>query len=238
MTNYYGSSYSDSLNSYNWNYNWNVFYMNDGNDTVIAPNTSTQYWFYGGNGNDTFRGGSANDTALGGEHNDNMAGSGGNDYLRGENGNDWLWGDRGYDTLIGDAGSDYLSGGTEQDKLWGGTTSGYDTFKVVNGDSNAYVGQHDIIYDWNPIYDQIDSSLAGTSTNYAEAATSATSITYARSQVQNSSSLRAEDHVFLYNSQTKTGYLLSDLDSNYSFETGVELKGASTAAWMNWNDIV
>ena len=238
MTAYTGTSASETLNSSNWNYSWNVFYMTDGNDTVSTPITGTAYWFYGGNGNDHFLGDSANDTAYGGNDNDTLFGSSGNDYVRGEAGNDTLNGGSGNDIVIGDGGRDYLYGSTGQDNLWGGTDTSIDYFQFTRGDSNAIAGQHDVINDWNRSYDYIDSSLKGTSTNYAEASTGALSITTARGQVENSSTLKYEDHVFLYNAQTDTGYLLSDLDSNYTFETGVMIRGAGSASDMAYSDII
>ena len=45
-------------------------------------------------------------------------------------------------------------------------------------------------------------------------------------------------HVFLYNSQTDTGYLLSDLNNDNRFETGVILTGAGSAADMNYRYII
>jgi hypothetical protein len=87
-------------------------------------------------------------------------------------------------------------------------------------------------------YDYIDMSIAGTAYNYAERATSATYIDAARYQVEHDSALRLEDHVFLYNPSTDTGYLLSDLDRNFSFETGVILRGAGSASDLNYSDII
>lgn len=238
MTAYTGTSASETLNSSNWNYSWNVFYMTDGNDTVSTPGTGVAYWFYGGNGNDSFVGDSASDTAYGGNDNDTLNGWSGNDYVRGEAGLDTLLGGSGNDTLIGDGGKDHLYGGTGADSLWGGTDGQLDYFHFAKGESNAIAGQADTIQDWNRSYDYIDSSLTGTSANYAETSTGALSITTARGQVENSSTLKYEDHVFLYNAQTDTGYLMSDLDSNYTFETGVIIKGAGVATDMHWTDIV
>lgn len=238
MITYTGTSASETLNLFNWNYNWNVFNMGDGDDRVTTPTTGVAYTFFGGRGNDSFIGDSGVDTALGGDNNDNLHGWGNNDYMRGDAGDDILFGDSGRDIVIGDGGRDDLYGGTEQDSLWGGTDYFADYFHVAKGESNAIVGQHDIIYDWNRAYDYIDTSLKGTSTNYTETWTTGATMANVRAKVEHSSFLSKFDHVFLYNEQTDTGYLLSDLDSNYTFETGVEIKGAGSAYDMNWFDIV
>jgi hypothetical protein len=78
--------------------------------------------------------------------------------------------------------------------------------------------------------------IAGTSSNYGEAATSATTIEAARAQVEGTA-LRNEDHAFLYNASTDTGYLLSDLDGNYTFETGAIMVGAGSASDLNYSNI-
>lgn len=236
---YNGSYLSETLNSSNWNYNWNAFYMGDGNDSVSTPSTGVAYDFRGGNGNDYFLGDTASDTAYGGADNDTLNGHSGNDFLDGEDGNDTLYGGSGNDNLSGGAGTDHLHGGTGADALFGGYNDARtDYFHFVMGDSQAHVGQADTIYDWNRSYDYIDSSIKGRSDNYAEASTAATNIESARYQVEHNNNLNYKDHVFLYNAHTDTGYLLSDLNQNYTFETGVIIKGAGSASDMSWSDIL
>ena len=237
MSTYNGTFWSETLNSSNWNYGWTSFYMNGGNDRVTTPSTGQSYYFSGGGGNDYFLGASAADTAYGGSGNDELRGYSGNDYLNGGTGADNLYGGSGTDTLVGDTGSDHLYGGAGRDYLWGGTAGYRDDFHFAKGDSNSDSWSADTIYDWNRSYDYIDSSIAGTSSNYGEAATSATSIEGARYQVEHSS-LRSEDHAFVYNAGTDTGYLLSDLDRNYTFETGVIIRGAGSASDMSHSDII
>ena len=218
MTWYNGSNASDYVSSSNWDYNWNAFKMLNGNDTVYAADTNTNLWFYGMDGNDFFAGSYGRDVAYGGANNDTL-------YGRADT--DWLYGDSGSDHLYGGAGQDYLYGGT-----------GTDYFHFARGDSNAIANQSDWIRDWNPAEDYIDSSIRGTSSNYAERATSATSLTAARSVVQNDDNLNYKDHVFLYNANTDRGYLLSDLDGNYTFETGVIIEGAGSASDLHSSDII
>ena len=238
MTWYNGTNSSDYAGSSNWNYSWNAFKMWDGNDTVYAPTTSTNLYFLGMNGNDMFVGSNGADTAYGGADNDSLYGYGNNDYLNGEAGNDTLVGGSGTDTLIGGGGTDHLYGGTGQDVLYGGTDGSIDYFHISKGDSNALTGQNDWIYDWNSSYDYIDSSIKGTSSNYAERATSVTNLATARSVVENDNNLNYKDHVFLYNASQDRGYLLSDLDGNYTFETGVIITGAGSASDMAYSDII
>lgn len=226
MSEYNGSGYSNTLNSSNWNYSWTDFFMNNGNDTVITPSTGRAYYFDGGGGNDYFMGDTASDTAWGGTGRDTLYGYSGNDSLHGESGND---------SLIGGAGNDNLWGGTGTDTLTGGT--GTDRFHFKINESDAINGFADTITDWNVTDDYIDSSIKGTSSNYMEQSTTVNNIGTARSIVEHSS-LKNADHVFLYNGATNTGYLLSDLDHNYTFETGVIIKGAGHASDMNWSDII
>lgn len=222
-----------------------ILYGNDYNNTQYGSNYADSIYGYGGNdtqygfyGNDYLSGGSGNDYQNGGYDNDSLYGSFGNDTQYGSYGNDYLSGGSGYDYLNGGSGVDTLVGGTNADSLVGGYDTSTDYFRFAQGDSNSYSGGADTIYDWNVSYDYIDSSIAGNSYNYAEASTWSTSIDSARYQVESSSTLRVEDHVFLYNSSTDTGYLLSDLDSNYSFETGVVIRGAGSSYDMNYSDII
>ena len=143
-------------------------------------------------------------------------------------GNDRLHGEDGYDVLVGGTGRDYLDGGFDTSR---------DDFRFSQGDFPSTTAGADTIADWNVAYDYIDMPIAGTSWNYGEASTSWTSIEGARSQAENTD-LREMDHVFLYNSNTDTGYLVCDLDRNYSFETGVILDGAGSDTDMNWSDII
>lgn len=222
--NIYGNNYNNY--QYGTNYSDNIFGYG-GNDTQ-----------YGYGGNDYLSGGDGNDYQNGGYDNDSLYGSYGNDTQYGSYGNDYLSGGSGYDYLNGGYGTDTLVGGTNADSLVGGYDTSTDYFRFAQGDSNSYTGGADTIYDWNVSYDYIDSSIAGSSSNYAEAWTGANSISSARSHVEGSSTLRQEDHVFLYNSSTDTGYLLSDLDRNYSFETGVVINGAGSQYDMNYSDII
>lgn len=226
MSNFNGSNFSETLNSSNWNFSWSDFFMNDGDDIVITPSTARAYYFDGGAGNDTFTGDTASDTAWGGTGNDKLNGWSGNDRLHGESGND---------TLNGGSGNDNLWGGTGADLLIGG--SGTDRFHFKMGDSQAHVGQADTISDWNVADDYIVSSIKGTASNYMEQSTTANNIETARAIVEGSS-LKNADHVFLYNGATNTGYLLSDLNHNFTFETGVIMNGAGHASAMNWSDII
>jgi Ca2+-binding RTX toxin-like protein len=225
-----------------------------GNDTIDggAGNDTIN----GRGGNDTIDGGAGNDRVDGGDGNDvvhlgagddyvNIVSTGndtfygedGNDFIDGWTGNETYYGGAGNDTLNGRGGTDVLVGGTGRDSLTGGSDPVLDYFRFSQGDSPSTNAGADVITDWNVAYDYIDMPIAGTSTNYGEARTYWTDIEGARYHAENTD-LRYEDHVFLYNSDTDTGYLVSDLDRNYTFETGVVLTGAGSATDMNWSDIV
>lgn len=219
MTTYFGTLGADSLTYANWNYGWDTFYMGEGNDTVIVPGTNTSYLFFGEGGNDRFQGGSRTDNAFGGIGNDTLGGAAGDDFLSG---------DAGTDRLVGGYGNDWLKGG-----------EGTDTFVFSRGNSPSVTEIADTILDWDIRYDYIDSTIAGNSSNYAEALVNYTTIEDVQFALR-TSPLKTKDHIFAYNKDTDTGYLLSDLDndSNNFFETAVVIKGAGSAADMNWSDII
>ena len=219
MTTYYGTAGADTLAYYNWDYSWNVFRMGDGDDTVIAPPANTSYLFFGEGGNDRFQGSSRTDNAFGGLDNDALAGAGGDDFLSG---------DSGIDRLIGGAGADWLKGGADTDY-----------FVFAPGESPSTTYGADTIFDWDVNFDFIDSTVKGTSKNYVEFETNQTSAEHIQYGLS-SSVLKTKDHVFAYNKATDTGYLLSNLDKSgvQAFETAVIIKGAGSAADMNWSDII
>ena len=194
---------------------------------------------------DDIEGYDGDDLINGFEGNDILSGSFGDDTLFGGYGHDDLYGGSGWDDLYGGAGLDYLSGGSGDDLLSGGLGrdtlvggSGEDLFVFTKGTSGLSTSTVDTITDWNRVYDSIDMTVRGTSANYREAKTSATSI--------GSALIRAEDlfpsasikHVFLYNSKTDTGYLVSDLNSDGQFDTGVVLKNAGLASDMSYTYII
>lgn len=236
MTGYYGGNGSETLDSSNWDYSWRAFTMYGGDDRVVTPSTGVSYRFEGREGDDYFLGDTAADTAFGGADNDRLYGYSGNDTLYGQDGSDKLYGGAGIDILYGGASADRLDGGAGKDYLYGGQHQ--DTFVVTQGNSNATNNEADFIADWDVREDWIDSPLAGRSNGYSEAMTAATSMDSARYQVEHTASLSDGDHTFLYNPSTDTGYLLSDLDGNYTFETGVIIKGAGSASDMSWSDII
>lgn len=239
---YFGNEQDEFLSSSNWSYRWDSFYMGGGNDTVIVPNTSFSYEFRGGNGNDIFIGSNGQDNASGGEHNDTLYGANGNDTLSGENGSDTLHGGAGNDLLSGGAGIDHLYGGLGADILFGGYNDREaDYFAFTMGSSNAVNGQADTIYDWSRFGDKIDSPIAGTPDNFGIRATNATTIEGARLQIENGApygEMSYKDHIFLYNPAANIGFLISDLDRNFTFETGVSLLDSGQRYDMNWSFIV
>ena len=194
---------------------------------------------------DDIEGYDGDDLINGFEGNDILSGSFGDDTLFGGYGHDDLYGGSGWDDLYGGSGLDYLSGGSGDDLLSGGLGrdtlvggSGEDLFVFTKGTSGLSTSTVDTITDWNRSDDWIDMTVRGTAGNYREAKTAATSI--------GSALIRAEDlfpsasvkHVFLYNSKTDTGYLVSDLNSDGQFDTGVVLKNAGLASDMSYTYII
>jgi hypothetical protein len=187
------------------------------NGGVLARNIDA---VSGTEGNDTFT-----VTGAGGL---TLTGLGGNDILKGGDFRDILQGGAGNDVLEGGGGRDALSGGADSDSF---------IFKI--GSSGLTSGTVDTISDWSAV-DEIRMSVAGTRANYTEVATAFTTIAEVATFVKDTYQGSGFSHVFLYNSATtaKVGFLVSDLDGNGVFETGVILKGASTASSFNPGDIL
>ena len=189
---------------------------------------------------DDIEGYDGDDLINGLEGNDILSGSYGDDGLFGGYGNDDLYGGSGWDDLYGGSGLDYLSGGSGDDLLSGGSGrdtliggSGEDLFVFTKGSSGLSTNTVDTITDWSRIYDTIDMTVRGTSANYREASTSATSISSALIRAEDLYPSASVKHVFLYNSKTDTGYLVSDLNSDGQFDTGVVLRNAGLASDMS-----
>ena len=245
MSTYAGTDASETLWKI-WDNNWTAFTMGDGNDTVITPvrSTSINYLFSGGDGNDHFEGDSGRDVAFGGNHDDELYGWGnkdtldagkGYDHLDGGTGDDKLYGGAQNDTLIGGDGADTMNGGTGRDYMWGG--NGRDTYFFSIGDSAANSSQYlgaDVIHNWNVDYDKIatmDGSYAEVNPMFFNS-----NIDNARYFVEHNSSLAVKDHVFVYGGTD--GYLLSDLNGDGSFETGVILENRGHSYDFNSGNLV
>ena len=170
-----------------------------GNDTLLGYDgydrlygNAGNDWLDGGNGNDFLYGGTGNDTLIGGAH---------TDVLQGEQGADWLWG--------GD-GTDVMWGGTEQDHLFGGT--GTDVYGFNYGDSFAFTGSADIIWDWES-HDFIQGPEGGYSAFGANVTRIEDAASYANTYQANGWLPANTNSVFIYNSQTETHFLM-DLDND------------------------
>jgi Ca2+-binding RTX toxin-like protein len=211
-----------------------IVYGYDGDDLI-----------YGFEGHDDLYGGYGYDTIHGGTGDDLMSGDDGDDYLNGGSGHDDLYGGYGHDDLYGGAGLDFLSGGTGDDFLSGGTGrdtlsggAGSDIFSFKKGESGFTKSTVDTITDWNRSHDWIDMAVKGTSSNYRERATKATSIATAVDEAEHYFPKPSIKHVFLYNGRTDTGYLISDSDGNGQFDTGIVLKNAGLASDMSYQFII
>ena len=167
-----------------------------------------------------------------------IVGNAGANTLRGGGLGDTLTGSAGNDVLFGDAGTDRLNGGTGMDTLSGGDAV-RDTFVFLFGDSSILGTTVDRIQDWSAA-DAIDTAFAGTSgasSNYAEYATTVRTIEGA-AQFAEGQAGPGVVHAFLYNQARDIGFLVSDLDRNFVFETGVILFGAGAAGDFDFANLV
>ncbi len=194
---------------------------------------------------DDVEGYDGDDLINGFEGSDILSGNFGDDTLFGGYGHDDLYGGSGWDDLYGGSGLDYLSGGSGDDLLSGGLGrdtliggSGEDLFVFTKGTSGLSTSTADTITDWNRVYDTIDMTVRGTAGNYREAKASVTSISSALIRAEDLYPSASIKHVFLYNSKTDTGYLVSDLNSDGQFDTGVVLRNAGLASDMSYAYII
>ena len=194
--------------------------------------TSSRDFIYGYDGDDLIDGNGGDDDIFGGYDHDTIYGGSGHDDIYGQAGHDDLYGEAGLDYLSGGTGNDLIAGGAGRDTLVGGT--GEDVFYFTRGTSGLSSSTVDTITDWNRSYDSIDTNVRGTSTNYREHDTFATSIAAAVDDAEDLYPSTSIKHVFLFNPDTDTGYLVSDLNSDGAFDTGVVLRNAGLASDMSY----
>jgi Ca2+-binding RTX toxin-like protein len=200
---------------------------------------------FGGNGHDTLDGGAGPDDLYGGSGSDVLAGGSGFNFMFGEAGADRLQGGSDFDNLYGGAGQDTLAGGGSDDLLAGGPGmdrlaggAGIDLFAFGRGDSGITTATADTITDWRAASDLIHMTIPGTPANYREGGTAATSIEAAAAEAEARFPGQSIVHVFLYNSQADTGYLLSDLNRDHLFDTGIVMSHAGHAADLSYLYII
>jgi Ca2+-binding RTX toxin-like protein len=217
MATIYGDDFDDDIDGFDTS---DIIYGYDGDDLIFSFDGDDD--IYGDWGDDTIDGGFGDDY--------------GHDDLYGGAGFDDLYGGSGLDYLSGGSGGDLLSGGTGRDTLIGG--SGKDIFVFKKGDSGLTTSTADTITDWNRSFDSIDMTIKGTSRNYREVMTDALSIATAASDADYLYGDTNVRHVFLFNPKTDKGFLISDLNADGYFETGVVLKNAGLASDMRYDYII
>jgi Ca2+-binding RTX toxin-like protein len=222
MTAFYGTDLDDNIGG---TYDADTILGYDGDDLIA-----------GYDGDDDIYGSYGHDTIYGGYSADDLIGGSGHDDLYGNAGFDDLYGGSGLDYLSGGSGDDLLSGGTGRDTLVGG--SGEDVFVFTRGGSGLSTSRADTITDWNRNYDSIDMTVRGTASNYREVSTDAASISAAADDADYWYGDMGVRHVFLYNSDIDRGFLVSDLNGDGLFETGVVLKHAGLASDMRYHYII
>ena len=220
-----------------------TIYGDDFNDIIDGFDTSDI--IYGYSGNDLIDGWDGDDDIYGDWGHDTIYGGFGDDYLIGGAGDDDLFGGADFDDLYGGSGLDYLSGGTGDDLLSGGTGrdtlaggTGRDEFVFKKGDSGLTTRTADTITDWNRSFDFIDMTIRGTKSNYREVETDARYISTAASDADYLYGDTNVRHVFLFNPDTDKGFLVSDLNADGVFETGIVLKNAGLASDMRYDYII
>lgn len=218
MATIYGDDFDDDIDGFDTS---DIIYGYDGDDLI-----------YGWAGHDDIWGGYDHDTIYGGFGDDYIVGGAGHDDLYGGADFDDLYGGSGLDSLVGGSGDDLLAGGTGRDTLVGGAGDDYFVFK--KGDSGLTTSTADLITDWNRSFDFIDMKIKGTKYNYREVETDALSIATAASDADYLYGDTGIRHVFLFNPDTDRGFLVSDLNADGLFETGVVLKNAGLASDMNY----
>lgn len=81
-------------------------------------------------------------------------------------------------------------------------------------------------------------TIKGTRSNYREVETDALSIATAASDADFLYGDTSVRHVFLFNPDTDKGFLISDLNQDGVFETGIVLKNAGLASDMRFDYII
>lgn len=160
------------------------------------------------------------------------------DRFVGSSGDNILYGNGGDDVISAGSGGDFLQGGEGRDILSGG--AGRDAFIVLffDEEDTSPVSHPDTIMDWSAQDSLYAGYAAGDNLNYAEAPTQARSLARAQAEAEAGDWGPYNDYVFLYNAATDTGYLLADNSGEPGYETGVILRGAGSAADMNWRHLV
>ncbi|MET0427024.1 MAG: calcium-binding protein [Microvirga sp.] len=233
-------------------FDWDTIYGVETIDTLYGLDTPDIIYGYGGD--DSIYSGYGDDWIYGGYGADIIYGQVGSDVLYGEYGADVLYGGAGIDKLYGGSGRDDLYGGAGKDRIFGGTGaddifggagsdrlsggSGADTFHFTPGTSGLSPKTVDVITDWVGASDAIDMPVAGNFDNYGEASTTAISIAQAADEAATWFPDPSVQHVFLYNPYTDKGFLLSDLNGDGAFETGVVLNRAGYASDFDYFNIV
>jgi Ca2+-binding RTX toxin-like protein len=197
-------------------------YGNEGNDQL-----------YGEFGDDSLNGGQGDDTVWGGDGNDYiLGGSSGNDLLYGNNGDDFVDGDVGSDTIFGGSGNDTIKGGEDADQLSGGGGANeffYGPLGAISTQTGITIATADRITDFSGAQgDRIDTSLAGTSSNYAEAA-NVTDFTTALAAANSAFLANGNLYYYLTSSTSDGGLLFIDNGAAIGADAVIVLSGISSA---------
>jgi Ca2+-binding RTX toxin-like protein len=228
-------------------HSWASYQLGLQNDFVNLSTSSAEITVLAGDGDDMIATGQGNDKLYGQDGNDALNSGVGDDLVLGGAGNDLINGGSGSDTLWGGAGNDTVIGGTGNDAMWGG--SGSDTFVVdfgysftrhLPGGQGSYVvnvNTIDTINDFNAKFDAIDLAIAGSASNYHEAALSNGQHGLDAAQALGEQMLAKTGDLYAFVTDGADGYLF--VDRGDGLDTGVTvLKGLDSVSDFDWHNII
>lgn len=183
----------------------NAYQGTSNNDSMSHSSDTANYYYSGGDGNDTIFAGSGDNLIFGGAGNDSITGSSsanaqhsvihggdGNDTISVTNGNNTIYGDAGNDIITGGSGIDLLDGGIGNDTIQGG--AGNDTLIGGQGDDKLTGGGGIDTFVWMQ-GDHTGGALSGTAVDTITDFKANPVATSANASILNVSDLLSGEHL-------------------------------------------